>query len=83
MTLTGSTSAFFIRACGGTVRRLDRKQRDLLGDILSKIIVYLATIALVKQVLGKQLDLITLTIVIAILMVLIVGAIIVVREENE
>ena len=65
------------------MRRLDRKQRDLLGDILSKIIVYLATIALVKQVLGKQLDLITLTIVIAILMVLIVGAIIVVREENE
>ncbi len=65
------------------MRRLDRKQRDLLGDILSKIIIYLATIALIKQVLDKQFDLITSTVVIAILMALIVGAMIIVKEENE
>lgn len=65
------------------MRRLDRNQRDLLGDILSKIIVYLATVAFVKQVLDKQFDLITSAIVGVVLIVLIIVALIIVREENE
>jgi len=55
----------------------------LLGDILSKIIVYLATVAFVKQVLDKQFDLITSAIVGVVLIVLIIVALIIVREENE
>lgn len=65
------------------MRRLDRKQRDLLGDILNKIVVYLATVAFVKQVLDKQFDVITSAIVGVVLIVLIVVALIIVREENE
>ena len=38
------------------MRGLDRRQRDLLGDILSKIIVYLTTVALANQVLAKEFD---------------------------
>ena len=65
------------------MRGLDRKQRDLLGDILSKIIVYLATIALVKQVLGKEFDLITSAIVGVALVIMIAIALIIVREEKK
>ena len=65
------------------MRGLDRKQRDLLGDILSKVIVYLATIALVKQVLSKEFDLITSVIVGVALIIMIAIALIIVREEQK
>ena len=65
------------------MRGLDRKQRDLLGDILSKIIIYLATVALVKQVLGKKFDLMTSVIVGMFLIIMIAIALIIVKEEKK
>lgn len=65
------------------MRGLDRKQRDLLGDILSKIIVYLATLSLVKQVLSKEFEFITSVIVISILFIMTAVAIMIVREEHK
>lgn len=65
------------------MRRLDRKQKDLLGEVLSRIIIYLATIALIKQILQKQFDPIASVIVAIALVILTIIAIIVVKEEKS
>lgn len=52
------------------IRGLNRKQREFLFDILGKVIVYISTVVIVRRLIGKSFDGITLGITILVLSIL-------------
>jgi|GEM_PF-1584977 len=63
------------------MRGLNRKQREFLVDIASKVIVYLTTITMIGHILGKKMSPVAVPVTVLSIIVLLGFSLILLKED--